>query len=196
MKGGFSDSDCQHWIDPTSSSHCEEVFVSEKFPEEGVNEAEVSVGYDVDSIHHRLPQALIHHISIREVDLGEGAHMLEGLDVPVADAVEDSPLMHVLEGLLQSVQFGIESVPRSRVPGSKGGENHLREIVGKGHHELVNPRVGKAQGHSNRVQVSHSAEFIADVMKKSFLLHMEAFEAVKGGGRWRSMSHRSKHAAG
>ena len=107
--------------------------------------------------------------------------MLEGLGVSVADAVEDSPLMRVLEGLLQSVQFGIESVLRSRVPGSKGGENHLREIVGEGRHELVNLQMGKAQGRSNGVQVSHSAEFIAHVMKKSFLLHMEAFEAEKGG---------------
>ena len=122
--------------------------------------------------------------------------MLEGLGVPAADAVEDSPLMHVLEGLLQSIQFGIESVPRSRVPGGKGGENHLREIVGEGHHELVNPQMGKAQGHSNGVQVSHSAEFIAHVMEKSFLFHMEAFEAVKGGGRWQATSHRSKSAVG
>ena len=145
MKGGFGDGHNQHRIDSASSSNCEEVFVSEKFPEEGVYEAEVSVGYNVDSIHHCLPQALIHGICIREVNLGEGAHMLEGFSVTMADAAEESSLMHVLEGLFQSIQFGIESVPRCRVPDSKGGEDHLREIIGKGCHELVNPRMGEAQ---------------------------------------------------
>ena len=99
----------------------------------------MSVGYNVvDSIHHHLLQALIHGICIREVNPGEGAHMLEGLSVTAADAAEESSLMRGLEGLFQSIQFGIESVPRCRVPGSKGGEDHLKEIIGEGHHELVN----------------------------------------------------------
>ena len=65
--------------------------------------------------------------------------MLESLGVPAADAVEDSPFMLVLKGLLQSIQFGIKSVARHRLPGSKGCEDHLREIIREGLHELVNP---------------------------------------------------------
>ena len=156
MKRGFGDCHNQHRIDPTSSSNCEEVFVSEKFPEEGAYEAEVSVGYYVDSIHHRLSQALIHGVSIREVNPGEGAHMLEGLGVTAADVVEESSLMRVLEGLFQSIQFGIESVPRCHVPGSKGGENHLREIIGKdvmnwSTHEWEKPSEAATEDRSPRV---------------------------------------------